>query len=241
MYKGGENKISLPFLLEMNAIKERIMEERIPKDLIKPIIKTYRKGAYIYKAGEPVRYTYFIVKGRIKIESISPTGKRLSKSILSNGELFGEMALFGEAKRRDYACTLALTVIHIYTKEEIQRLLKVDKKFQFLLLNKMANQVISMEHKLTSLVFNDSRSRVIAFLVQQGRKDGERIGFDTLLKNFLSHQEIAYFTATSRQTVNVVLNELRTQNLIHYHRKRLLIRDLDKLEEALIPQKVSIH
>ena len=217
------------------------MEERIPKELIKPTIRTYSTGAYIYEAGKPVRYIYFIVEGRVKIESISRTGKRISKSILSNGELFGEMALFGEVKRRDYACALDVTVIHIYTKEEIQRVLKIDEKFQSLLLNKMANRVINLEQKLTSLVFKDSRSRVINFLVQQGRKDGKRVGFDLLLKNFLSHQEIAYYTATSRQTVSVVLNELKAQNIIHYHRKRLLIRDMDKLEEKFNPRKSSNH
>jgi len=217
------------------------MEERIPKELIQPTIKTYPKGAYIYKAGESVLYIYFIVEGRIKIESISPLGKRISKSLLSKGEIFGEMALFGEVVRRDYACTLDVTVIHIYTREEIQRLLKIDKQFQFLLLNKMASRVINIEQKLTSLVFKDSRTRVIEFLVQLGRKKGERIGFDILLRDFLPHQEIAYCTATSRQTVTVVLNELKAQNLVHYHRKRLLIRDIDKLAEELSPFKNSVH
>jgi len=217
------------------------MEERIPKELIKPIIKTYPKGAYIYKAGEPVLSVYFVVEGRVKIESSSTTGRRITKSILSSGALFGEMALLGEAVRRDDAHALDVSVIHIYSREEIQRLLKSDPKFQFLLLNKMANQVMNLEQRLTSLVFKDSRTRVIEFLVQLGRKEGERVGFDTLLRNFLPHQEVAYYTATSRQTVTVVLNELKAQNLIHYHRKRLLIRDIDKLAEALIPYKSSVH
>jgi len=213
------------------------MEERIPKDLIKPIIKTYRKGAYIYKTGEPVHSIYFIVEGRIKVESICRNGKRITKSFLSNDALFGEMALFGEVIRRDAAYTLDITVVHIYTREAIQKLLKVDAKFQFLLLNKMANQVLDLEHRLTSLVFKDSRSRVIEFLVRLGRKEGQRVGYEILLKNFLPHQEIAYYTATSRQTVTVVLNELKAQNLVHYHRKRLLIRDIDKLAEALSAYK----
>lgn len=214
------------------------MEERIPKELIKPIVKSYNKGQYIYKEGDAVLHTYFIVTGRIKIENISPS-RRITKSILSNGDLFGEMALFGEQERRDYAFTLEDTTIHIYTKEEIRSLLHSDSKFQFILLNKMARQVISMEHRLTSMAFRDSRSRVVEYLVQLGRKEGEQIGFETLLRNKLTHQEIAYYTATSRQTVTVVLNELQAQNLIHYNRKRLLIRDLARLAEELAPKKIS--
>lgn len=215
------------------------MEERIPKEVIKPIIKKYSKGKYIYKEGDAVLHTYFIVTGRIKIENISPSRKKITKSILSNGDLFGEMALFGEQERRDYAFTLEDTTIHVYTKEEIRNLLHTDGKFQFLLLKKMAGQVISMEQRLTSMAFRDSRSRVIEYIVKLGKKEGEPIGFETLLRNKLTHQEIAYYTATSRQTVTVVLNELQAQNLIHYTRKRLLIRDIARLAEELGPKKVS--
>lgn len=215
------------------------MEERIPKEVIKPIIKKYSKGKYIYKEGDAVLHTYFIVSGRIKIENISPSRKKITKSILSNGDLFGEMALFGEQQRRDYAFTLEDTTIHVYTKEEIRNLLHSDGKFQFLLLKKMAGQVISMEQRLTSMAFRDSRSRVIEYIVKLGKKEGEPIGFETLLRNKLTHQEIAYYTATSRQTVTVVLNELQAQNLIHYTRKRLLIRDIARLAEELGPKKVS--
>jgi len=216
------------------------MEEHIPQELIQPIIKTYPKGAYIYEAEESVLYIYFIAEGRIKIESINSTGRRMTKSLLSNGALFGEMALFGELKRKDYACALEITTLHIYDLEKIQKLLESDSKFQFLILRNMVNRVIDIEERMTSLVFNDSRSRVIQFLVQLGRKEGKRIGFDTLVRDFLPHQEIAYFTGSSRQTVNVVLNDLRSKNIVHYHRARLLIRDMDKLEEELNSYKASL-
>lgn len=210
------------------------MENRIPKEIIKPIIKTYPKGAYIYKIGEPVRHIYFVVEGRVKIErSSKTTGRRMTKSLLSSGALFGEMALFGETIRRNHAYTLEVAVIHSYTKEAILELLKFDSKFRRLLLYKLGNQVVNLEQRLTSLVFNDSRTRVIEFIVQFAQKEGKRVGYETLLRNFLPHQEVAYYTATSRQTVTVVLNELKAKNLIHYHRKRLLIRDMEKLVKAI--------
>lgn len=215
------------------------MEECIPKEFIKPLVKSYNKGTYIYMEGDPALHVYFIIEGRIKIENIGPSKKRITKSILSNGDLFGEMVLFEEKERNDYAFALEDTTIHSYTKEIIKKVLLTNNKFQLLLLNNIANQVRSMEQRITSMIFTDSRSRVIEYLVQLGRKEGERIGFDTLLRNRLTHQEIAYYTGTSRQTVNVVLNELQDQNLIYYNRKRLLIRDIDRLAERLSPKKIS--
>ena len=55
----------------------------------------------------------------------------------------------------------------------------------------------------------------------------------TRIDNFLSQQEIANYTVTARQTVSTVLNQLRAKKIIHYTRKRLLIRDISLLEQEL--------
>ena len=40
---------------------------------------------------------------------------------------------------------------------------------------------------------------------------------------------MANLTATSRQTVTTILNELKENNLIHFERNNFLIRDIDNL------------
>ncbi len=87
-----------------------------------------------------------------------------------------------------------------------------------------------MEKRLESLVFKDSRSRIIEFLVDLNAKKGQRVGYEWVVRKFITHQEIANLTATSRQTVTTVLNELKTKNIITFNRKRLLIRELDQLK-----------
>ncbi len=61
-------------------------------------------------------------------------------------------------------------------------------------------------------------------------KYGTPVGNEILLKHDLTHQDFANLTATSRQTVTVTLNDLRDNNLIYMERKKILIRDLDKLK-----------
>ena len=51
-----------------------------------------------------------------------------------------------------------------------------------------------------------------------------------LVKHNLTHLDMANLTATSRQTVTTVLNELKEQNLIHLERNKFLIRDIDNLK-----------
>lgn len=98
----------------------------------------------------------------------------------------------------------------------------------------IGNRAIEMERRLESLVFKDSRSRIIEYIIDLNDKRGQRIGYEWVIRKFITHQEIANLTATSRQTVTTVLNELKTKNLITFNRKRLLIRDLDKIKEETI-------
>ena len=87
-----------------------------------------------------------------------------------------------------------------------------------------------MEQRLESMVFRDSRSRIIDFLLELVEKKGQRVGFEHVVRKFITHQEIANLTATSRQTVTTVLNELRNKELLTFNRRRLLVRDLEKLK-----------
>jgi len=90
-----------------------------------------------------------------------------------------------------------------------------------------------MERRLESLVFRDSRSRIVEFLVNIARSKGQRVGYEWVIRKPVTHQEIANLTATSRQTVTTTLNDLRYKKLLSFNRSRLLIRDLDKLAEEM--------
>ena len=46
-----------------------------------------------------------------------------------------------------------------------------------------------------------------------------------VLRNYLTHQEIASYTGTSRQTVTTVLNELREDKILDFNRKQITIKN----------------
>jgi CRP-like cAMP-binding protein len=103
---------------------------------------------------------------------------------------------------------------------------------ELFLMKIMGSRILEMEQRLESLVFKDSRSRGIEFLHDLGKKKGKPVGFEVEVRKFMTHQEIANLTATSRQTVTTILNELRNKNILTFNRRRLLIRDMDALATA---------
>ena len=190
-----------------------------------------KKSDYIYFPEDPSSSIFFLKKGRVKIGSYSDDGKEIIKAILGPGEIFGEMSLIGEDKRKDFAMALdndvTLCAMGMNDMEEMMAgnsglSLKITKLIGF--------RLQKTERRLEALIFKDARTRIIDFIVDLSKENGKAIGKEVLVKHNLTHQDIANLTATSRQTVTTILNELKEQNMIHLERNQFLIRDIDKLK-----------
>jgi len=194
--------------------------------------KKYKKGEYIYLANEQSDKVFFIREGRVKIGHYGEGNKEVTKAILTVGEVFGEMSIIGQEKRRDFATALEDTALCEVPKSDLNNLMRDHGPIAAFFMNLLGSRALQMEKRLESLVFKDSRTRIIDFLVDLVERRGDRVGFEHVVRRFLTHQEIANLTATSRQTVTTVLNDLKKSNLITFNRRRLLVRDLDKLKAS---------
>jgi CRP/FNR family cyclic AMP-dependent transcriptional regulator len=208
----------------LNAFEKVKMSTKVKHNKMK-------KNEYIYFPEDPSSSIFFLKKGRVKIGTYSDNGKEIIKAILTPGEIFGELSLVGEEKRNDFAIALDndLIVCSLGMKDMEEMIeknpligLKVTKIIGF--------RLQKIERRLESLIFKDARTRIIDFIVDLGHEKGKAIGQEILVKHNLTHLDMANLTATSRQTVTTILNELKEQNLIHLERNKFLIRDIDKLK-----------
>lgn len=190
---------------------------------------TFKKGEQVYVPQDQSDRIFFINDGRIKISVMNEEGKEVTKAILGRGEVFGELAMMGETQRHDFAIALENTSTCMVTLDELRGLMRERSELNLFFMRMFAARQLEMERRLESLVFRDSRSRIVEFLVNLARTKGQRVGYEWVVRQFITHQEIANLTATSRQTVTTTLNDLRFQKLLTFNRSRLLVRDLEKL------------
>ncbi len=195
--------------------------------------KTFKKGETVFIPNDLSDRVFFIRAGRIKISAMNEEGKEVTKAILGMGEVFGELTLLGEERRRDFATALEDTTACVVTREELQYLMRDRSDLNLFFMKMFGTRQLEMERRLESLVFRDSRSRIVEFLVDLTHKKGQRVGYEWVIRNFITHQEIANLTATSRQTVTTTLNDLRADKILTFNRSRLLIRDLEKLQASV--------
>lgn len=219
--------------LENIDVSDMFCPKKMQSDDEEHMHKTYNKGDYIYLPDHSSDKIFFIVEGRVKIGSYNENGKEITKAILKKGEVFGELSMIGEEKRRDFAYAMEKVEVCAIKTNDMKEMMKDHSNLSLFFMKIMGSRVLEMESRLESLVFKDSRSRIIEYLVNEINKNGQRVGYEWLLRKFITHQEIANITATSRQTVTTVLNDLRTEEIITFNRKRLLVRDLDKLKSLI--------
>ena len=189
----------------------------------------YKKEEFVYIPDDSASHIYMIVNGRVKIGHYLENGEEVVTAILTNGEIFGELAMAGEEKRRDFAQAIEDVTICPLTTQELKELMYENKELSFKILKLIGLRLMKLERKLELLVFKDARTRVIEFLKDAASWKGVKVGFETMIHTRLTHKEIASLTGTSRQTVTTILNELKEKNLINFNRKQILIRDLEKL------------
>lgn len=192
--------------------------------------RTYQKGDLIYFVDEPSAYVYVVKEGRVKLGSYAEDGKEIVKTILTSGEVFGELALTGEARRRDFAMALdADTVVCPMTIEDMQARMADNQELNLTIFKMVGQRMRKLERRIELLISKDARTRVVEFLRDLAEEKGRAVGYETMIPNHLKHQDIASLTGTSRQTVTTILNDLKEKNVINFDRRKILIRNLEEL------------
>lgn len=219
--------------LENINVSDIFAEEKLNGNAQGATQKKFEKGEVIYQANQSANQIYLIRSGKVKIMSSAETGKEIVKAILNNGEVFGEKSIIGEQNYNDVAVAIEDTELSILSSNQVKSLMKEHSALSLFFMKLMGSKVLEMEQRLESLIFKDSKTRILEFLIQLIEKKGQRIGYEWVVRNFITHQEIANLTATSRQSVTTLLNDLRNDGILTFDRKRLLIRDIDRLKSLV--------
>jgi CRP/FNR family cyclic AMP-dependent transcriptional regulator len=193
-------------------------------------LKIKPRYTFIYLTDEPSDQIFFLAKGTVKIGTHSNDGKEVIKNLIHPLAIFGEMGLIGEKTRKEFAQALKEDV-HLYAVkvDDFKSLMRNNFDLCNKVMMSFGDRLIKAENKLESLIFKDARTRIIDFIKDAIHKRGRRVGYEMLLKHSLTHQDIANITCTSRQTVTLVLNELKKSDLIYFNRGKILVRDMEKL------------
>ena len=193
-------------------------------------LQRHKRHTTLYYPGQQSEYLYFVVEGVIKICTYNEEHREVIKFVHRTGAHFGEMGLVGETERLNYAMLLSRDVQLLRIRlTDFKALMRAIPKLQGAVLQHIGQRLQRAERKLEDLVLKDARQRIVAYIKQNAERYGRDVGYERVFKHYLTQQDIANFTGTSRQTVTSVLNDLKKEALIHFDRRRFLVRDMERL------------
>lgn len=203
----------------------------IPRSVLEEVsnfttLRTRPKNSYIYHPGDASEVMFILKEGRVKVGNYSDDGREVIKSIVRPGEIFGEMGLAGEEKRHEFAITMkeecSFYMIYI---EDLRKVMQDNPELSLRMITRIGSRIRRTESRLESIIFKDSRTRVVEFIKEMVDSVGRVFGDEVLLEHFLTHQDIANLTGTSRQFVTSVLNDLKRDRIIKFDRNTILVSD----------------
>lgn len=208
--------------LKNHYLANNLTEEQILMLCDAAKIRKANKGEIIqYDDGSESKIC-LLLSGKAKITEVDDSGNELIREIINEGDLFGKLSFERMNMVDEYAEILTEnTILCSFGFRQFEELMQSNPVLALNFARLMSEKLRRLESRHSNLVFKDVKTRLIYFFKDWAKTDGNKVGNKVVLKNFLTHSDIAAFISTSRQSVTGLLNELKETGMLSYNRKEI--------------------
>lgn len=190
----------------------------------------YPEGAVLFLEKQEARGVFVLCDGEVKLTVSSSEGKTLILRIAKPGEVLGLMAtLSGEPYELTAETLRPCQVAFIRREEFLKFVAKHPDATQGILKQLTANYHCACE-QLKTVGLSASAPEKLARLLLGWSQGAEETKLGTRITMPLTHQEIAEFIGSSRETVTRTLSDFRSRHLVTMKGSTLMIADRPALQ-----------
>jgi len=191
--------------------------------------KTAKKGEIIYFAHDEAKRVYTIKQGILKIVEIDSEGRETVKEILQAGDLFGQFDLENATNDESAIVLSEQVTVCSFRIEDFEKTIQKNPDLALRYTKLIGVRFRKLENRYANLMFKDVRSRFLLFLKDWVAKEAPELQNNIVLKNYLTHQDIASLICSTRQTVSQLFNEFKQNGILDYSRNSIAIPHLKNL------------
>lgn len=184
------------------------------------------KGTVFYGEEDGPEVLFLLKSGRVKLERVSPDGRKLTLAIVEKGTFFGEMSLVGQSLMGTQAVAIEDSVICALSRHDLRSLMLENSEVALRLIDVLARRLQQARDGLQEMVFNDVTGRVAGLLVRLADEE-------TGVVEGYSHQDLAAMVGCLRESFTAVLDRFRETSAVEIGRKRIVIVDRTQLDKAI--------
>ncbi len=175
------------------------------------IIGNYKKGSIIVQEGDPCSSIGFVLSGILAIQQLTPKGELLTVKMFDANDAFGT-ALYSsiEPKYPFTLMTMKDSIVLFVPFKQIKQLLKINPIFNHNFISFLSTRVLIFKEKLQMLQHKDVRSRLILYLSNEYKINGQ-----LTFKLQHSKSTIADIIGVARPSISRELKNMTDEHLIH--------------------------
>lgn len=217
-------------LFQRHFLLGRLNSQEIDALLAYTRVERYRAGREIFSKGSPGDSMMAVLKGRVKISSLSPEGKEIVLNIISPGEIFGEIALLDGKERTADATAMGDCELLVLSRRDFLPFLERRADLCLLLLSVLCERLRRTSEQVEDMLFRHLQSRLAKTLLRLGRSTGAPKGRALHIDLKLSQRDLANLVGGSRESINKHLQLLQKSGVIGLDHGAIVIKDVAALE-----------
>lgn len=208
------------FLLRQSELFMGIEQKELEAllDCLKPMTKKYKKGSYVCRAGETLKFMGFVLNGSVNIERNDAWGNQSLLGRVVDGEVFGETyaCVPGEVLMVDVCAVEDCEILFL----DMGKLLKTcssacgfHNRLIQNLVRVMAAKNLNLSRKINDTTSKSIRGRLLSYLSRQVVKQGAykfEIPFN--------RQQLADYLSVDRSAMSNELSKMQREGLIEYRK-----------------------
>lgn len=193
---------------------------------------SYKAREIIYMQEENAESLFLIVKGRVRVYSISPAGEEITLEILEKGRIFGESSFFQNSLRPTTVEAVNDVELISCVIAELYRYFRESEELMTAVFRHLIRTCDHVTYLLKMSYLYDRYQKIASFLLYQTKTDDIEKG---IINNTIpyTHEEVAACLGLSRVTVTKVLREFSQKGYIENRYKKIRVIERNKLMELV--------
>lgn len=195
--------------------------------------REFVRGEMVYLPNDMGDSALLLARGRVRIYHVTNEGKQALLGFIETGELFGELSAFDGSQRNEYAETTEKSLVVLLPRQVMHQVMAQNPSVSMKLTRLFGLRLRRVERRLKSLLFRSSRERLVHLLLELAEQYGTRDPDGVVIKQKISHQDMASIIGATRETVTITLGELQAEGVVEINQRRITLRNLDSLAGSI--------
>jgi len=216
----------LPFFTDLNQTQLKAINQRFNS-------LGFTKDEYIYFSGDTSERMFVVAEGKIKLFQPGFEKRNVLLNILLEGDLFGNLTVFGSSTYTDTAQSLTSSCILSISSQSFGEILEEYPSLAIKSLQVMEKRLIAANKRVFEISTLPVEQRIVVTLLTLGEKLGKKTDQGVLIDAPISREDLAEMTAATPESVSRVMKQFQNNGIIDSGRLWVSILDLAVLRKLV--------